>query len=150
MPIHLELITPDKVLYRQEVSSITVTTQNGEITILQNHVPLVTALAPGVAQIDLGDSKEDIAVSGGFMTVEKGNRVRILADSAERGEELDLSVIEEAKERARRLMAETIHHDDEQFARAAAELERELARYRVALKHRRTKSEHREEGLNLK
>jgi F-type H+-transporting ATPase subunit epsilon len=146
MPIHLELITPDKILYRQEVSSITVMTKNGEITVLPNHVPLVTELAPGVARVDLGSSSQEIAISGGFMTVEKGGRVRILADSAERGEDLDISVIEEAKERARKLMTSTIHHDDEQFARAAAELERELARYRVALKHRRTKSEHRQDG----
>ncbi|MBI4138848.1 ATP synthase F1 subunit epsilon [Candidatus Uhrbacteria bacterium] len=136
--IHFELITPERVMYRQEISQLTIPTTTGEITILPNHLPLVTALSPGIARITVGGRTEEIAVAGGLVTVEKGSRVRILADSAERGEELDLSVIDEAKKRAEKLMTEAVRQDDQTYARAAAELERELARYRVATRHKRS------------
>jgi F-type H+-transporting ATPase subunit epsilon len=83
------------------------------------------------------DYEETVAVSGGFIHVSKDGNVMVLADTAERGEELDLSVIEEARERARQVMRKAVATDDVAFASAAAALERELARYRVASKYKR-------------
>ena len=136
MTIHFELVTPERVLYREEVDEVTLPTSEGEITILQNHIPLVASLVAGVASIKKNDATEDIAVSGGFIEVQKGNTVRVLADTAERGHELDLSVIEQAKQRAENVMKETVRTDDAAYAAAAAALERELARYKIARKRR--------------
>jgi len=135
MPLYFELITPERVVFRQEIDAITLPTMEGEITILPGHIPLVAALAIGVARLKKGKVEEDVAVSGGFIEVKEDNVVRMLADTAERGIELKLSSIEEAKARAEKIMHDTIRTDEKQYALAAAMLERELARYRVARKH---------------
>lgn len=134
--IHFELITPERVVFRQEVDEITLPTSEGEMTILPNHVPLVAALVAGVAKLKRGNVTEDVAVSGGFIEIKAGSRVRVLADTAERGHELEMSAIEEAKQRAEKVMKEAARSDDVSYAAAAAALERELARYKVARKHR--------------
>lgn len=135
MPLHLELITPERVLLREDVAEITLPTSLGEITILPHHIPLVASLTPGIAKVKRENTREDVAVSGGFIEVQRDNVVRVLADTAERGHELDLAVIEEAKARAERVMKEGARLDDVREAAAAAALERELAREKVARKH---------------
>lgn len=139
MPIKFELVTPERTVFRTEVDQVTLPTAQGEITILPNHIPLVAALVSGVAHLKKDQTEEDVAVSGGFIQVEEGSRVRVLADTAERGEELDLSIIEKAKEQAEKIMRETARADEESFASAAAALEREMARYKVAIKHRKAR-----------
>jgi len=106
-------------------------TAQGEITILPGHISLVAALVPGIARLKAGGREEEVAVSGGFIQVGK-DRVRVLADTAERGEELDLSVIEEAKQRAEKVMKEAVRLDDNSYAAAMAAMGRELARYKLA------------------
>lgn len=132
--IHFELVTPERTVFKKTVDQLTLPTSMGEITILTNHLPMVATLVPGVARLKTGGEEEEVAVSGGFIEISKES-VRVLADTAERGEELDLSVIEEAKLRAEQVMKETVKTDDVSFAAAAAALERELARFRVARKH---------------
>jgi F-type H+-transporting ATPase subunit epsilon len=134
MSLHFELVTPERTVFKKAIDQVTLPTSMGEITILANHLPLVASLVPGVARLKTGSEEEEVAVSGGFIEVGKDS-VRVLADTAERGEELDLSVIEEAKKRAEQVMKETVKSDDVSFAAAAAALERELARFRVARKH---------------
>jgi F-type H+-transporting ATPase subunit epsilon len=126
-----ELVTPERVVFRTEVDQVTLPTKEGEITVLANHAALVAELVPGVAHLKRGTAEEDIAVSGGFIQIGE-NRVRVLADTAERGMDLDLSAIEQAKTRAEAVMKETVRSDDAAFAMAAASLERELARFKVA------------------
>lgn len=138
MHIQFELVTPERVLFREEVDQVTLPTTEGEMTILLNHIPLVAALVPGIAKLKKNGAVEDVAVSGGFIEVQKGNVVRVLADTAERGFELDISAIEAAKQRAEQVMKEAVHADDTAYAAAAALLERELARYKVVKKHRRS------------
>ncbi len=134
MQLHFELVTPERVVFTQDVDRISLPTSEGEITILPHHIPLVTMLSPGVIQLKRGAVIEDVAVSGGFIQVMPGNHVRVLADTAERGIELDMSVVETAKKRAEQLMREAVRVDDNSYALAAAALERELARYRVVRK----------------
>jgi F-type H+-transporting ATPase subunit epsilon len=90
------------------------------------------------------DGKESyMAVSGGFIEVQalaKSTRVIVLADSAERAEELSIQAIEEAKERAQKELEEKRNVDDVAAAGAAASLERELARLKVARRHHKSKS----------
>jgi len=130
----LKLVTPEKVLFEQEVRSVSLPTTEGEITILPNHAPLVMMLKSGVATVTASDGViDDIAISGGFIQV-GNNELTMMADMAERGEDLTMDVIKEAKERAKKAMEETRDIDDVAFAHAAAALERELARERTALR----------------
>lgn len=149
MSIHFELITPERVVFRTEVGQVTLPTTLGDITILPNHAPLVATLTPGVARLWHESSVEDVAVSGGFIEITADGHVRVLADTAERGTELDLSVIEAAKQRAEAVMKEVVRSDDVSYAAAAAALERELARYRVAIKHRGTRHAPTVDAANL-
>jgi F-type H+-transporting ATPase subunit epsilon len=134
--LKFKLVTPERVLFEQEAASVSLPTVQGEITILPKHESLVAALKPGVAKFIYPDGKvEDIAVSGGFIQVEN-DQVTVLADTAERGEELTLEAIEQAEQRAREVMKQTKFADANSYAAAAAALERELARYRTAQRHR--------------
>ncbi|MDD5437904.1 MAG: ATP synthase F1 subunit epsilon [Patescibacteria group bacterium] len=132
-----ELTTPEKVVFRQEIDQVTLPTMDGEITIMPGHISLVAQLVPGVATLKEGGIKEDVAVSGGFIQVDGKGKVTVLADTAERGMNLNLEDIEKAKQRAEQVMKSSARGDDETFAHAAAELERELARYKVALKYKK-------------
>lgn len=134
--LQFKLITPEKVVFEKKVSQVTLPTMDGEITILPGHIPLVAELVPGVAMLKEHNQSEDVAVSGGFIQVDSTGNVTVLADTAERGEDLNLKDIEQAKSRAEQVMRESARGNDEAFARAAAELERELARYRVARKYK--------------
>jgi F-type H+-transporting ATPase subunit epsilon len=138
--LHFSLITPERILFQEEAVSVTLPTADGEITVLPNHAPLVAALVPGVAALVRADGlAEDMAVSGGFIKIERGSKVTVLADTAERGQELSLNVIREAKERADAVMKRAVTRDDAAYALAAASLERELARERAAIRHARRK-----------
>ncbi len=134
MTLHLKIVTPERIAFEDEVDSATIMTETGEITVLPGHIPLVTSLRPGEMRLLKGKTEELLAVSTGFLEMRPGNQLIILADTAERLEELELEKIEEAKERARKLLEEKRHTDDVSFADAAAALERELARYKVASK----------------
>lgn len=133
--ISFEITTPERIVYRDEVDQITLPTTEGEITVLPNHIPLVSLLSAGALTIKKNGEEVFMATSGGFIEVQPGNKVIVLADTAERSEELDIAAIEAAKERARQVLAEKRNVDDVAFTDAAAGLERELARLRVARKH---------------
>jgi F-type H+-transporting ATPase subunit epsilon len=136
--LKFEIITPERVVLKDEVDQITIPTAEGEITVLPNHIPLIAVLRPG--EIVAKKSKEEIAMScsGGFIEV-TGDKVLILADTAEKAEELVEAEIEKAKERAQKILEEK-HIDAEKYADAAASLERELARLKVARKRSRVRS----------
>jgi len=115
---------------------VTIPTQDGEITVLPGHVPLVSSLKPGVCTLHDGKNQEYLSLSGGFLEVQPDGRVIVLADTAERAEELDLEKIEAARERARKVLEEKRGLDDVASAAAFAALERELAREQTARKYR--------------
>ncbi|MDO8618285.1 MAG: ATP synthase F1 subunit epsilon [Candidatus Uhrbacteria bacterium] len=135
--IHFCLVTPDRVLADEEVLSISLPTVEGELTILPHHAELTALLVPGIIKIKKSGKnvEEEVAVSGGFIHVTKDRQAIVLADTAERGHELEISVMEEAKKRAQEVMRQAVTKDDVSFAAAAAALERELARYKVASRH---------------
>lgn len=137
MKISLKIVTPERVVYEDaNVDSVTAMTDSGEVTILPGHVPLVSNLRSGEMRLMKDGEEILLAASTGFLQVNEGSHVVILADTAERVEELELAKIETAKEHAQKLMLEK-HVDDVAFAHAAAMLERELARYKVAMKKKR-------------
>ncbi|HZJ41187.1 MAG TPA: ATP synthase F1 subunit epsilon [Candidatus Saccharimonadales bacterium] len=135
--IKFEIVTPERVVLKQEILQITVPTANGEITVLPNHIPLVSIIKSGVIEIKLADNiTEIISVGSGFIEVMK-DKVVILADTAERAEELDEARIKEARANAEKLKSEAKNLDDVQFANIASKIEKELARERAVHKWRR-------------
>ncbi|MBI4438031.1 ATP synthase F1 subunit epsilon [Candidatus Uhrbacteria bacterium] len=135
--LHLSIVTPERVVFEDEVDYVSAMTQMGEVTILPGHVPLVANLQAGELRLKKNGDESLLVASTGFLQVQSGNTIVILADTAERAEELELEKIEEARDRARKLLEEKRHVDDVAFADAAAMLERELARHRVATKRKK-------------
>ena len=132
--IKFEIATPEKVVLKEEILQLTVPTQEGELTILPKHSPLVAVLKPGVMELrKLNGEIEIISVSGGFVEVLL-NKIIILADTAERAEEIDIERAEEAKRRAEESLKDLRSVDASQFAQLAAQIEKELARVRSAKK----------------
>lgn len=132
----LKIVTPEKILFSGEVNQVSVSTTTGEITILPNHIPLVSQLAPG--EIVTSNGKADhqlMAVSGGLIEV-LPDQVVILADTAERAEDIDEARAEEARKRAEEIRKTKVT-DLEQFAMFTAQMEKELARLRVARKYKK-------------
>lgn len=134
--INFSITTPEREVYKDTVDSITLPTMMGEITILPHHIPLVAALVSGTVMVRKAGAEQYLAVSGGFIEVRGGNEVVVLADTAERAEELEVEAIEAARERARKVLEEKKDREDVAFVDAAAALERELARLKVARKYR--------------
>lgn len=133
-----KIITPERVVLEGEAVSLSAMTENGEVTILPGHIPLASLLRAGEMRVKTADGKEELlAVSTGLLEVQKDNQIVILAQTAERSDELELAQIEAAKQRAEDALKKIRAGEDVSFADAAAHLERELARYRVALKGKR-------------
>jgi F-type H+-transporting ATPase subunit epsilon len=137
--IRFEIVTPERVVLKEEISQVTVPTRAGEITILPKHMPIVANLKPGVVELKKKNGEmEVISVSGGFVEV-LHNKVVILADTAERAEELDLLRAEEARARAEKIKKETTQDDVENFANITAQIEKELARTRAVHRWKKIK-----------
>src|SRR5215211_280596 len=98
--LRVEVVTGEReVLVEDDVDMVVAPGIEGQLGILPQHAPLVTTLAPGELRIVKGGSEEDFAVSGGFLQVGP-DRVMVLADTAERSEEIDIARAEEARRRA--------------------------------------------------
>jgi F-type H+-transporting ATPase subunit epsilon len=131
----LQIITPERVLIEEEdVASVTITGSQGELTILPSHAPLMTELRPGPLVFRKGGDEVDVALSGGFLEVRE-DRVVVLADTAERSDEIDLARAEEARQRAQEMLASREGEMD--IAAVMASMERAQARLRVAERRRR-------------
>jgi F-type H+-transporting ATPase subunit epsilon len=135
MPLTLQIITPDRVVYREEgIDSVTLPGAEGELTVLPSHAPLMTALQPGPLTFRRGGTEADVALSGGFLEVRE-DQVIVLADTAERSEEIDAARAEAARERAAQELANRGGEID--IATTMAALNRAQARLRVAERRRR-------------
>lgn len=132
----LKIVTPERVVLSKQVSQVSVSTVEGQITILPGHVPLVSRLAPGEVIAKLNSHEENLmAVSSGLVEVLPG-QVVILADSAEHVEEIDEQRAEEARQRAQEILEKKVLSKEE-FAFFTAQIEKELARLRVVRKHKK-------------
>lgn len=138
--IKFEIVTPEREILKEDISRLSVPTAMGEITVLPGHIPLVAALKPGVIEVVLLDGNRDImSLSGGFIEVLK-DKVVILADTAERAEEIDLERAEEARKRAEKSVSEIRQLDRERFAGVSASLAKELARTRAVKRWKKIKN----------
>lgn len=127
----LKIVTPERVVFEDSVDSISVMTENGEITVLPNHAPIVSLLRAGEMRLRENGSETYLAVSTGLLEVRPKSEVIILADTAERSDELTLEEIEKAKALAEKRLEESRNQGDVAYADALVHLERELARYKV-------------------
>ena len=85
----IEIITPDRVFYKGETDFLEFNTQNGEIGVYKNHIPLTTVLAPGIVTIHNGDEEKIAAIHSGFAEI-LGDKVTFLAELAEWPDEIDI------------------------------------------------------------
>lgn len=129
----LEIVTPEQIVLKQDSASVVVPGAEGSLGILADHAPLMVELKAGVVYMKDADGNETTyALSGGFMEV-NSNTVRILADTAEPGTEIDVERAEAALKRAEeRLRASDASIDT---TRAEAALKRALARLQAAHHH---------------
>ena len=135
MPLTVDIVTAERVVLSEEgVDEVVAPGIEGELTVLPMHAPLLTMIKPGVMRIKKANDETEIAITGGFLEVRE-NRVTILADAAERAEEIDVAAAEEARQRAERQLEQ--RETDVDLARVAAELQRQLLRLKVAERRRR-------------
>lgn len=134
LKIRLEIITAERVVYSEDVDIVVAPGIEGELGILPHHAPLMTMLQPGELMVRKDNQEESMFVSGGFLEV-LGDRVVVLADVAERADEIDIARAEAAKHRAEEGIAQYPAHVD--HARAEAALLRSMIRLKVAEKSRK-------------
>lgn len=134
---HLRITTLEKLVFDSEVTSVTLPGEAGEFGILAHHAPLITPLKLGEITAKKNGEEFYMAISGGMAEVQP-HRVLVLADQAERAEEIDEKLAEEARARAEAIMQEK-HVDEETFATASAELQKALLHIKISRKHRSKK-----------
>jgi F-type H+-transporting ATPase subunit epsilon len=132
MNLLLEIITPTKVVLKEEVDEVTAPAFDGEISILPNHVNLLTRLKHGELIIKKAGKSSAFAVMGGFLEV-MDNKVSILADYAIKADDIEIAKAEQARERAKKLVEERKGKED--FAIAEGELRRSILELKVAKKY---------------
>lgn len=134
--LKLKIATPEKIVYQNTVEQVSIPTMDGEITVLPNHIPLVSVLRAGELRIKDAVGEQIIAVSGGFLEIRGNNELVILADNAERADLIDLDRAEQARQRAEAEMEKAKSGEDVDFARLQAMIDRETNRLRVGKKYR--------------
>ena len=129
--LQISIVTPEKIILDTQADEIIIPTTQGEITVLPEHVPLVSQVGPGELVIKKGNSSEHLAVMGGFLEVSK-DTVTILADYAVHSREISAVKAEEAKKRAEKAMREGATQKD--YAEAEAALQKAILELKIARK----------------
>ena len=135
--MRLDIVTAEKLVYSDEVSSVVAPGAEGQLGILPNHAPLLTSLMPGELKVLKDGEETNIAVSGGFLEVLK-NVVTVLADTAERAEDIDVERAEAALKRAQDKVNSS--GSDLDLERAIRALKRSQARVFVSKRKRSSKA----------
>jgi F-type H+-transporting ATPase subunit epsilon len=136
--LSVELVTAERrVVAEDDVDMVVAPASEGDVGILPRHAPLLATLRPGRLRIKKGGGETEMAVTGGFLQVNR-DRVIILADAAERAEEIDEQRAEEARRRAETALTEAARGGSPaQVAAARLALRRSLVRLNVVRKRRR-------------
>ena len=135
MPLNVEIVTAEQVVYSEEgVEQLVAPGADGELTVLPQHAAFITTLRPGELRILKGGEEEAMAITGGFLEV-RNDRIVVLADAAERVEEIDIARAEEARRKAEEAIRG--QRDAGELAQTQASLQRALMRLRVAQKRGR-------------
>ena len=133
MALHLKIVTPEKLIFNEEVSQVNVSTEEGQLGILPNHANLMAKLEPGELVIKKNSKIETLAVGDWFLQI-SNNQLTIMTDLAVNEENIDEKAVEEAKKRAEQALTQTL--SDEEYAETLANLEKSLAQLRIKRRHR--------------
>jgi len=133
--LKLEIVTPDKLVLSESVDYVGAPGYEGEFGVLPNHIPFLSALQIGNLYYKKDGKAHFVFVNGGFADV-SDNKVTILAESAERAEEIDIERARKSKERAEARMTQQKEKMD--HARSHAALQRAMARMRAGAASGRT------------
>lgn len=133
MGLRLDVVTPERELFTGEVDSLLVPSIEGQMGILPHHAPLIAVLAEGELVARQGEEEMLFAIHGGTMQV-LPDRVIVLADGAERADEIDVERAEAARRQAEELLKKEPPPEERVAARDA--LRRSLARLKAARHHR--------------
>jgi len=139
MPLHLEIVTPERRAFEGDVDEVIVPGSEGALGILPHHAPLISLLGQGVLRLKHGGREEAFAIFGGFLQV-RPDRVVVLAETADMESEIDVERAERARREAEKLI--DTGADPADLASARAALQRALIRIRVAEKGRIARGEH--------
>jgi len=131
--INLEIITPEKTIYKDVINSITIPGTLGSFQVLKDHAPLISSFEVGVITVQKNGNKNYFSTSGGTVEVEK-NKILVLADSVEKVDEIDTDRARQAKERAEQRLARK-HEAEINESRAEAALKRAVNRINTRLKY---------------
>ena len=135
MPLKVEIVTAERMVYSEEdVDRIIAPGVEGELGVLPLHTPLLTMMQPGLMRIIRGNEEIEMVITGGFIEVRE-NHVTVLADTAERADDIDEARAQEARQRAQRRLEERTTEMD--LSRAEAALARSLIRLKMAERRRR-------------
>ncbi|HYI21207.1 MAG TPA: F0F1 ATP synthase subunit epsilon [Candidatus Limnocylindrales bacterium] len=135
MPLLLEIVTPERQVFSEQVDSVVCPGIEGELGVLPHHAPLLTTLGVGELRIRRGSEEEFFAIAGGFVQV-RPDKVVVMAETADMASEISLEAAEEARREAERALAEGFEEPAD-LARARASLQRALLHIRVAERRRR-------------
>jgi F-type H+-transporting ATPase subunit epsilon len=141
MPIRLEIVTPERLAYEDDVDSVNVPGIEGELGILPHHAPLLSMLGFGELRIRKGGAEEVFAIVGGFVQV-RPDKVVVMAETADLAGEIDLEKAQEARREAERAL-ESGYHEGADLSAARAALQQALLRIRVAERRHREGPRHR-------
>ena len=139
----LDIVTAERVVFSDDVDVVIAPGVEGQLGILPHHAPLMTTLQPGELWVRQGEAEFCLAISGGFLEV-RPDRVIVLADTAERADEIDIARAEEAKRRAQERLRERGPALD--VARAEAAMRRALTRLEAVERSRRRRRAERRAG----
>ena len=138
--MHLQVLTPNKKIFSEEIDELIVNTADGQIGILPNHIQLVTRIIPGEMIIKIKGKQQYFAITGGFLEVDKNN-ITILADFAVHSEDIGVEEVLQAKKRAEEILKKAKEDIGERdFATAQADLRRAVLQLHVANRRRRERS----------
>lgn len=132
--LHLEIITPERVVLTEDVDAVVIPAAEGEITVLPEHIPLFTRVKPGEIRYLKGGGEFFMAVQEGFLEVRSDN-VNILTNYAVRSEEIEIAKVETARKRAEEALREKKSEQD--LALAEGELRKAILELKVARRRHR-------------
>ncbi|MCP5100537.1 MAG: F0F1 ATP synthase subunit epsilon [Chloroflexi bacterium] len=135
MTIRCEIVTQERTVFSGDVDTVSLPGSEGRMGILPNHTALLTTLSFGEVIVRANDEEEFYAVGGGFAEVQP-DKVIVLADSAERADEIDIERADHARERAEKAMNEGVQDQDpDSYAQIQASLMRARIRVDVGRRH---------------
>ena len=131
--LNLEIVTPEKMVVSEQVDSVRVPTAKGEIGILPKHAPLISTLKAGILSYSKAGGTDEMVISGGFVEVST-DKVSILADVAERSDEVDVEKAKTDREEAQKVLTGWQGTED-QLEVELERLEKAQARLQLAKKN---------------